>query len=506
MRIFDLVGSTDSQRRGHRVALLGTCRLFGPFEELVDRGRAIRIWDDGVGTNDLAAALQIVRNTRGKFDIPKIVRPLIFQPDERPVRTRMDRTILDTVDTFFVEISESWHISYPPYILNVNHFYSEFVSKYGRELLGWYRAFAAGTIDAAMIESTMAKLADRDLDLEERIWIESLVRHARWQFAGDAEVSAAMLDAIMFDPGKQWILVPLFLVPGVEGDQMSRRAEGIELARQLSGKMKLTMYDPTELLKKHGVRTALAGEGRDVHHYDAKFLHIVADGLLGAAGLVAQPDETASVAAARINETLVELHRQRLSLGVNESGLYAHYKGLLDMKAIAGPAVAKLASIVIDVLPGFEEYHVLRAGLGELAFVLSSLGLTTTAYEPNAARFEAMKAGLARLGADDPIVARCLTIHGTALPDLPVPNRILGLAHHLIGYPSEQQDQVLARLARYGALLINPIDFLFNRPSAQEQDELLAKLDALGFRNIRRVSEHFLFCSRFAAPTAPSCR
>jgi hypothetical protein len=169
---------------------------------------------------------------------------------------------------------------------------------------------------------------------------------------------------------------------------------------------------------------------------------------------------------------------------------------LLDVEAIAGPAVATLAGIVTDVLPPFEEYHVLRAGLGELAFVLASLGLTTRGYEANAARFEAMKAGLARLAADDPQITRGLTIHEAALPEIPAPNRILGLAHHLIGYPPEQQDQVLARLAGYSALLINPAEFLFNRPSAEEQDELLAKLDALGFRHIRRVSEHFLFCSR----------
>ena len=71
MRIFDLVGSTDSQRRGHRVALLGTCRLFGPFEELVDRGRAFLAgvvgFDPPGGVYSHIVGIDIIRTGEGGF-------------------------------------------------------------------------------------------------------------------------------------------------------------------------------------------------------------------------------------------------------------------------------------------------------------------------------------------------------------------------------------------------------------------------------------------------------
>lgn len=494
MRIFDLEGHTERQRIGHRVALLGTCRVHGPFEELVQRGRAVRVWDVGVTTHTLAEALQLIRYIRGDFDIPRLVRPFVFEPEQGPTRTKMDASILDTVDTFFVEISEIQHISYDPYVLNVNKFYSKFISKYGHQLLDWYRAFAAGRVDDAVIASAMAKLSD--LDLEEKIWIESLLRHTRRQHVGEADLSGALLDDIMFDPGKQWILVPLFLVPGLGGAQMKDRAKGIEVANQLGKQKNLTVFDPTTLLEKYGVKTALDADGRDVYHYHQKFNEVVADSLLDAAGLVAKSNETTIAVTARINETLVDVHKQRLVLGVDESGLYAHYKNLLDRNSIAGSEIASLANLVVNRLPKFEEYHVLRAGLGELAFVLSSLEFKTVGFEPNTARFEGMKAGLARLGADDPQIARCITIHNTAIPEVPAPNRTLALAHHLIGYTPAQEEQVLSQLSRYGALLITPAKFVVNRPTIQEQDQLLARLTALGFHTVQRVSEELVLCAK----------
>lgn len=501
MRIFDLEGSAAGQRSGHRVAVLGTCRVFGPFEELVERGRAVRVWDDGAATHTLAETRQLIRYTRGEFDLPRLVRSFVFQPDEKPTRTKLDTSILDAVDTFFVEISEIRHISYSPYVFNVNRFHENLISKHGQQLLDWYRAFSVGTVDDAIIDSAMAKLAD--LDLEDKIWIESLLRHSRRIFSGDTDVSAAILDDIIFNPDKQWVLVPLFVVPGIGGSQMGDRSKGIDLAGRLGKERNLTVFDPTELLHKHGVKKALAREGRDIYHYEANFMNIVADGLLESAGLVAQPSEAVNSAAARINEALVDLHRSRLSLGTNESGLYAYYENLLNRKSIAGPAIAKLANIIVNRLPKFDAYHVLRAGLGELAFVLSSLGLQTAGFDPNPARFEAMKAGLEQLGASEPLIAQCLTIQNTAVPDTPPADRILGVAHHLIGYPLEQQDRILAELTRYSALLIDLSSFLFSRRSTQEQDQLLDRLEALGFGNVYRVSEEYVVCAKSDIPLSP---
>lgn len=505
MRIYDLNGRAERQRVSHRVAVIGTCRVYGPFEVLVAFGRAVSIWDDGAMAHSLAETRQLIRYTRGEIDIPKWVRPFIFQPDERPQRTRDDQSILDTVDTFFVELSERRYIVHPPHALNVNHFYNNFVSKYGPVLLPWYRAFAAGTITDDVIESTMAKLVAQDCP--EKAWIESILKHTRMQQVGDHEVAVSldeaeiMLDDIVFDESKQWILVSQFLVPGVGGAQMAERAKGIDLVRELSSRKGFTMFNPTELVEEYGVKAALASEGRDIYHYERKFTPTVADALLKAAGLVAEK-EVAVPAAARVNDWLLEVHRKRQAMGINESGLYPHYKRLLDQNLIVGTEVGQLAEVVANKLPPFDEYHVLRAGLGEIAFVLSSLGLTTVGFDPDRRRFEAMRAALEVLGDNDPQIAQRMRVDHAGIPVVPKQRSVLGLAIHLIGYSPDQEDEALTQLAQYDALIIRPEIFLFNRGPGKEQEHLTAKLRVLGFSEVNRVLNGIYYFAKLGASSS----
>jgi hypothetical protein len=493
MRVYELNGQSETQRPGHRVAVIGSCRVLSPFQDLVMQGRATRLWDDGVLTHSLPEVKQLIAYTLGHQDIPAEMRTFVFQPDDKPERTAADRSMLNTIDTFFVELSEKWCIGNPPYVFNSNHFINQFVSKHSEELLDWYRALVAGTLDREIIDATMARFADRSSS--ERAWFGMLLRHTEATELTDA-AAAAMLDEIVFDPGKQWIVVPHFLVPGVRGAQMGDRAEAIKQVQKISSDKGLTLFDPTRLIEAYGAETALAKQGRDAYHYDDTFMPIVVDALLKTAGLIAVSDEVALSAAERINASLLELHRQRLALGVDESGLYAHYKLLLEQKTIVGRDIGELVGGIINRLPKFDLYHVLRAGLGEIGFVLSSLGLPTVAFDRDDRRFEAMQAGLDRLGSDDPMIARWLTIQKGVFPDAPLEGNVLGLATHLIGYSPAREEEVLSRLGQYGALLIRPRSFLFNRPSENEQMDLMAKLEKLGFSTVKDVGRGVVYVAK----------
>lgn len=493
MRVYELNGQSETQRPGHRVAVIGSCRVLSPFQDLVMQGRATRLWDDGVLTHSLPEVKQLIAYTLGREDIPKEIRPFVFQPDDRPERSAADRSMLNTVDTFFVEISERWCIGNPPYAFNSNHFMNQFVSRHGEELLDWYRALVGGTLDREIVDATMARFADRGWS--ERAWLGMLLRYTEITELTDA-AAAAMLDEIVFDPGKQWILVSHFLVPGIEGAQMGDRAEAIRQVRKIASGKGLTLFDPTPLVERHGAETALAKQGRDTYHYDDRFMPTVVDALLQAAGLIAVSNDVALSAAARVNASLVELHRPRLALGVNESGLYVHYKQLLEQGTIVGRDIGELVDSVINKLPRFDRYHVLRAGLGEIGFVLASLGLPTVAFDSNDRRIEAMRAGLDRLGGDDPAIARWLTIREGAIPGEALDGNVLGLATHLIGFAPEQEDEALSRLGNYGALLIRPQSFLFSRPSEDEQADLMAKLERRGFSTVRPVGRGVLYVAK----------
>src|SRR5262249_8928337 len=95
------------------------------------------------------------------------------------------------------------------------------------------------------------------------------------------------------------------------------------------------------------------------------------------------PGQASEVASASLNALLVTLHRSRLdSLGLEGSGLHSHYALLLERREIVAPRHVATVDLVLRVLPEFQTYHVLRAGLGEVAFLLSAFGRRTLAFDP----------------------------------------------------------------------------------------------------------------------------
>ena len=510
MRVFDLVGGTHGQQSGTRVGVIGSCRVHDPFETLADAGRAVRVWaNPSSATHTFGEALQITRFTRGECDIPQVLRPLIFHPPEIAERTPVDKRILDSVDAVFVEISELRHISCESYYFQGNFFYREFVSKYGGPLLPWYRAFSLGQpIRDEIVLEAMQKLADRSAD--ERVMIEKILRGTQLKIP-DVDTVAAMLDGIMFDRTKRWILVSHFIVPELGGTQMKDRAKLIDVVRQAAARLGAAMFDPTVIIEERGRVAALASEGRDIYHYNRDIYEDVADSLLKAGGLLTdqqvspvdtapiEPRKSSAAAATEwVNETLIQVHTKRLTtLGVDESGLYAHYKGLLDNRQIAGSTIAGLANLIASLLPRFDHYHVLRAGLGEIAFVLAALGLRAVGYDQNSRRFSAMYAGLEKFANDDLDMARRLTIGQVAIPDVPEQGRTFAIAHHLIGFKPEQQSEVMAQLSAYDALLIDPRIFLYTRQTDQEKDAVLETVRAAGFTQIREFPRlGVVYCSK----------
>lgn len=460
MRIYELNGRNETQKAGHRVAVLGSAQMLDAFEALVRQGRANRLWSDGALTHSLPEVAQLIAYTRGRTSISRDMRPFVFEPDEKPERTAEDRSILDSVGTFFVEMSEARYVGCAPYALNVDGFVDRFVSKQG--LSGWYRALASKAVDKKTIDAAMAGLADRSA--EEKAWIKSLLRRSKLVRVTDAK-AMALLNEIVFDPAKQWILVSPPSESAAGGATASERAKTIEQVRKIGAKKKLP------------VATADGG----------------ADGLLKAAGLVAEAKEDTAAIAARINDSLVKLHEERLSaLGPDESGLYAHYERLLDSKAIVGRDIVTIVERVLDELPEFDQYHVLRAGLGEFGFLVSALGLPTVAVDPDLRRFGAMQAGLDSLGHEYPVIARCLTMQNRVLPSPPFEGRVLAFATHFIGCPPKDEDKVLDQLESYAALLIRPNIFMFPRASESEQAALMAKLAARGFTEVKPITREVL--------------
>lgn len=148
----------------------------------------------------------------------------------------------------------------------------------------------------------------------------------------------------------------------------------------------------------------------------------------------------------KVDAALVELHGKRMAeLGVDGSGLFSHYAELLRQGAILRADEIHAFKLVREAVPAYGAYAVLRAGLGELAFLINSAGLRVTACEPNAVRVEALKAGLGHLAASKMVDAKIFTIAPGFVPARVDVRPLLGVATDFVFDLPLEQDQAFCR-------------------------------------------------------------
>jgi hypothetical protein len=519
MRVSDMIERGRGSERSARVAVIGTCRVHDPFERLVSLGRAMPVWANPHSvTHTLGETKQIIDYTLGRIEIPSVLRSFIFDSPNPPPLAPVGRRILESADTVIVEIADLRQVRYQSFYFHLNFFWTSFVSRYGAPVLDWNRAFSRGeSISDDTVAATLAKLGD--LSPDELAFAETVLRNTMLQRL-DVDSMASAIEDTLFDRSKRWVFVSHFVVPGMSGAQMRDRAELVDTLRQATSRRGLSIFDPTPLIVRHGLEVSLAKNGSDIYHYNPAFNEVVADALLEAAGLdPARPARgipsspsansngrtTTPLAAEtieRVNSVLVPLHRCRVEeLGIDKSGLYDHYKYRLDRAEIADPGVAALARLIVGILPPFDSYHVLRAGLGELAFVLAALGLHAAAFDQDTNRFAAIAAGLEAFAETE--LAGLITIGNNYIPEVTDRNKTLAIAHHLINHAPRTEEDALAALARYRAVLIEPRIFLRMRAAVEQREEVIDQFRARGFSIVREFPQSGLvYCARPDLPDA----
>lgn len=211
----------------------------------------------------------------------------------------------------------------------------------------------------------------------------------------------------------------------------------------------------------------------------------------------------------QLNEALVEIHSRRLAdLGTDESGLFKSYARLVGDGSVVRKHELGVLELIGNELPAFEEYVVLRAGLGELALLLETAGLRTQACEANTRRFSALTASVDRLARTDvPDDRRLLTTCGF-LPDAVRAHPALVVALDF-GYnsPLENDPEFQRRLRQFTGILFAPRSFMHFRQSEAEQQDGIDYLRALGFSGFTefpRLKLMFATLDTSAVPVAPA--
>ncbi len=200
-----------------------------------------------------------------------------------------------------------------------------------------------------------------------------------------------------------------------------------------------------------------------------------------------------------VDAALVELHGRRVTeLGIDGSGLFSHYVNLLGQGAILREDEIRAFRLVREALPAYAGYAVLRAGLGELAFLLNGAGLPVIACEPNTARVQALEAGLDHLVKATLLSQKTLTVVPGFVPDRVEVRPLLGIATDFVfNLPLERDGAFCSGLRQLDGLLVNPRLFIRLRETQSEQAAAVDFLRSLGFISLTEFpAEQMLHFSR----------
>ncbi len=495
MIVFELPPGGDGV--GPRVASLGSCRLRNPLNALRDRGE-MRLCDGGpCPTHSAAEALQTLRLVMGEITIPDAFAPYVFERENAPPTARLAQILSGGVDIFLLEACDDRQFSCDGVLFQENFVSRNLVQPYRGLLLGWYRDVCRGRpIDEDRVRSILDDLRAAGFRPDETM--AGLLRGVRLRRV-DAEEIGVTLDEMMVRGGGRWVVVGAITVPGQDGAIMHDRRVLNEKLAAVAGARGAAFYDPTELIEAFGRQTVLDADGANINEYAKPFHPVVGETLVSLARTGRPPARRPPLAAAagrsavaakapppslvdRLNHELVDLHRRRLEeLGLEGSGLYAHYKSRLDQGCMIAPRERYAFDLIDAYLPPYDGYAVMRAGLGELAFLLAASGREVIAYEPSPTRRAAIEAGAARLRQAGLLPGRLTTV-GALTPTGRLNGRVLGVGLDVAQVRTEAAAAPhVENAGAFEALLIDLRCFITLREAFTDQMALAQTLKSMGF-------------------------
>jgi hypothetical protein len=487
------------QGRGFRVWVQGSCRLNGPLWKAAGKGE-LRVIDElGPFSHTAAEALQITEMLLGERTAPPPLDEIIVDggPMKSPARVR--RSLGDGVDVTLLEICATYQIGLDGVAFSHTALTRQLVAPWRDALLPWFRELQAnGAISTQTADAALARAAKRGATIDAPF--ERLIREMTLAHHSERDIVEAIA-AIRRRLGGACVVMGSVELADVGGAIMTDRRERNHMVGAACAAAGAAFFDPSPLVARHGREKALAAGGANLYEWEPTFHPTVAQALVeacfhafaaDAAGeacafrLTTSPPT--SELADRVNAELGDFFSARLArLGSTRSGLLDHYEKRLAAGELIGRRERAALELVRAHLPPFGAYEVLRAGVGELALLLAASGAHVTAYEKLPARRAALTSAAEHLRSQA-TTSGMLEI-GESLPPRGRHGATLLVAlEAILGATASVDQELLPRLARYEALLIDPRVFLRRRESDADQAALFAALADLGFDRWRAYS------------------
>ncbi|MEP6967753.1 MAG: hypothetical protein ABI906_06710 [Pseudomonadota bacterium] len=269
----------DFERPGgaiERVAAVGSCRLLAPMAEAIRAHDGRVVCHAGAGyTHSASEAAQHIAFCRRQLDVPVYFSPYIFDRDAMPVIREKTPGIIESAQTFIVEISTREDLICDKYSFNSLALIRRLVQRKGATLLSWFRQLSRDPPTIEMLDMAVNSLvlAGTDVDTPVRRVLEETRRISLnpQEFARDVA-------NIIFDPAKRWIFLPNFDVSEIFYEQFPGRAELRDMLLGEVSKRGYEIFDPTPVVLREGRANALDGP----YHYTREFVSVMGEAIFQA--------------------------------------------------------------------------------------------------------------------------------------------------------------------------------------------------------------------------------
>jgi hypothetical protein len=150
-----------------------------------------------------------------------------------------------------------------------NYFSETFVRFHGLPAMDWWRAVCVPGRDRSKADRDfLAHLASGRAASPAQ---EEVIRCADFQGADAAQLTAQVEQIRGFAPDKRWVFVPHFDIEDEKGRPIPVRTTLRQMLAQAQQDLGLETADFTPLIRSAGRKTALASEGKDIHHFAKEF-------------------------------------------------------------------------------------------------------------------------------------------------------------------------------------------------------------------------------------------
>lgn len=248
-----------------RVGLIGSCRLLGPF----DNSLLLDSWVTGY-THTFGEAIQKYKWMLNQIIFPVEIQPYIFDQNQ-PTYNPKWRELCSNLDVVLIEVSSLQEICHEEYRFQLNYFYRNFVSHYGPSLSNWYRNFSLGK-DITPEDLDKVKSSFNDLSEAEINWMIKVLCRTNVKNTNTFDlISLFESNKDLFPANTKFGLITHFTFHDANSSLIQSRAKLIEEVKNAGKALKVEVYDPSDLIKKHKSEDVLAKNGKDVNHYASEF-------------------------------------------------------------------------------------------------------------------------------------------------------------------------------------------------------------------------------------------